>query len=201
MITGIDISNNNREKLKGKPICANGFIIMKASEGKTFKDKSFAYYMNKIAEESDIYGNMPFIGAYHYARPDNGNTPREEFDNYAAAIKGHEDSIFNVLDYEDLAHNYGEKWAVEYLKIAERELKKRPFFYTSASYINSHYPNIRDKYPLWLACYSQDSRTSRYKDVCARATILQVTSHPLDIDIFMGDMIDMYRFIKGGCNK
>ena len=196
MICGIDISNNNKDYLVNKDIAKNAFIFLKASEGKTFKDKSFRDYIVKIAEESNTYGVYPFIGAYHFARPDNGNTPREELTNYLDAVGSHISNIMVALDYEDKAHAIGEKWALEYLRLAQKETGKPSFFYTSASYL-SKYPTIAAEFPLWLACYSQDSREGKYKKECDKAVILQVTSNPLDIDIFRGNMIEMYQYCRG----
>lgn len=196
MITGIDISNNNATFLTTNEISPNGFIVLKASEGKTFKDKSFNDFIKKISEENDIYGNYPFLGAYHFARPDNGNSPRDEFNNFCTACGTHIDNMFVALDYEDEAHAIGEKWALEWLSIAQKELHKPPFFYTSAAYLQ-HYPNIASNFPLWIACYSQDSRTGKYRDVCKNAAILQITSNPIDVDVFKGSMIEMYQYIRG----
>lgn len=196
MITGIDISNNNKDFLKNKEIASNAFIFLKASEGKTFKDKSFKSYMDKIAHENDMYGNYPFLGAYHFARPDNGNTPREELKNYLDAVGEHVENLMIALDYEVKAHATGEKWALEYLRLAQEMTGKPPFFYTSASYL-SKYPTIAEEFPLWLACYSQDSRTGRYKKECNKAVILQISSNPLDINIFKGNMIEMYQYCRG----
>lgn len=195
MIMGIDISNNNKNYLINKEIAANAFIFLKASEGKTFKDKSFKSYMEKIAKESDMYQNYPFLGAYHFARPDNGNTPREELENFIDTLGSHVENMMIALDYEDNAHITGEKWALEWLRLAQDMTGKPPFFYTSASYLIK-YPTISEEFPLWLACYNQDSRTGRYKKECDKAVILQLTSNPLDIDVFKGNMIEMYQYCR-----
>lgn len=199
MITGIDISHHNYSALRNKNINGNGFVFLKATEGKTFVDNYFDAYLFKIASEIEFGGsnNIPFLGAYHYARPDNGNTVEKEVDHFLNTIKDHIDDMMLALDWENLSHNYGEKWALDWLRCCERTTGKKPFFYTSAAYLK-YYPTIADEYPLWIACYSETSRTSKFKRECDKATILQVTSHPLDIDIFKGTLNDMYMYIKGG---
>ena len=79
----------------------------------------------------------------------------------------------------------------------QKKANTNPIFYVQASSL-TNFPNvIMNNFPLWIACYSQESRMYRYAQVVKSARFIQLTSHPFDIDIFKGNPSDMVNIIKG----
>lgn len=196
MITGIDISHHNQKQFEKGGSSWNGFIFLKATEGKTLEDKCFKEYLKNLAFEFEVNQNSCFLGAYHYARPEN-NDYRDEAKHFLDVVGAHAENMMLALDYEETAHKYGERWALGWLSYVKKQTGKSPIFYTSAAYMKN-YPTIVTEYPLWISCYSQDSRTGRYKDICDRAAFLQITSNPIDVDVFKGTAVELASYIKGG---
>lgn len=193
MLMANDVSHNNDLQ----ELYTN-LLFIKASEGKTYVDKKHNEWVRLMGEQAlRTAKTTPYIGFYHYARPDNGNTPLEEFTNYKNAVDGH--SGFAVaLDWEGKALNVpnGEKWALEWLRMAEKTLHTIPMFYVQASSVDK-YRTIAENYPLWVACYSQDSRANKYKRQMRLASMIQIASNPLDVDIWMQSEQDLVNMING----
>lgn len=192
-ILGTDLSHHNDVDLKecGK----QGFIFLKATEGKSVVDEKTDIYIQDLARfHAD---RMPFIGFYHYARPEY-NTALTEANFFLDTIKPHIGNCMCVLDYEGRALSIpqSEKWALEWLNHVRDKAHTNPIFYVQASALKK-YPTIAKNFPLWVACYSQESRQEKYKKEIEKADFIQITSHPLDIDIFMGNPYDIGKIIKG----
>lgn len=193
MLIANDVSHHNTvQELWTK------LLFIKASEGKSYKDDKRNVWVRQMAEQAQATATTtPYMGFYHFARPDLGNTPMEELQNYIDATAGHK-GFAVALDWENkaLIVKDAEKWALEWLENAEKLLGTTPMFYVQASSV-SKYPRIAAKYPLWIACYSQDSRAKKYKAVMDMATMIQVTSHPIDIDIWLKKEKDLIKMITG----
>lgn len=191
---GTDFSHHNDIDLR---YCGNqGFIFLKATEGRTLTDNNMDNDLREI--EANIYGISPFIGFYHYAHPET-NTALSESNFYLERVKPHIGNCMHALDFENkaLTVNDGEKWALEWLYNVQAKTGSRPIFYVQASVLNQ-FPNIiTSEFPLWIACYSQESRMSKYSAAIEKATFIQLTSHPFDIDIFKGTPQDMVEIIQG----
>ena len=82
MLSGIDISHHNQHMKDPFAICDYDFVIMKTSEGMTFKDDSVKNYVQilKAGKEN------PLIGFYHFARPEINSNPWYEARNFIAAV-------------------------------------------------------------------------------------------------------------------
>ena len=105
-----DSFNAAQYKLGGYPL-----IVLKASEGATYKDKAFA---TRFREAGHV-GLTRFV--YHFARPGNGNTPQAEAKNFVDAINaaGKLTSVDRlVLDWEDpkFQNKNGDKWIADFIK-------------------------------------------------------------------------------------
>lgn len=97
-ITGIDVSHHNKNQ-PIRDIAVNSqidFIIAKATEGKTFKDKEFDGYMN-IAKECGL-----LRGAYHYVNSDivTQEYAIKEVENFLSYVRPYGDCIL-ALDFEE----------------------------------------------------------------------------------------------------
>mgnify|MGYP002096341206 FL=1 len=111
MLSGIDISNHQAPMDYGDV----DFVIMKASEGKSYKDARLDQHYNNV-------GNKLY-GFYHYARPDTGNTPEEEADWFLSLVEHHAGKCIFALDWEGKSlNNYRSDWALSWLRRQKREL-------------------------------------------------------------------------------
>lgn len=105
-IKGIDISNWQA----GIDVRSLGvdFCICKATEGKTFKDKSFDGFVNTCAESGILYG------FYHFARE---NEPETEAEHFYNTVKDRLGKGIPVLDYEVWGKNSNDvQWCERFIK-------------------------------------------------------------------------------------
>lgn len=175
MLSGIDISNHQAPMDFGDV----DFVIMKASEGKSYKDARLNQHYNNI-------GNKLY-GFYHYARPDTGNTPEEEADWFLSLVGHHAGKCIFALDWEDKSLNYRSDWALSWLRRVYAKTGVKPLIYLQSSAVmTGKYANIASEdYGLWIAHW--DARQPKYKDFSVWA-IWQYTVNVVDRDYFNGDI-------------
>jgi GH25 family lysozyme M1 (1,4-beta-N-acetylmuramidase) len=131
---GIDLSHHNKLTnkewaylLEKKKV---SFVILKASEGKSFKDPMFNNYY-AIAKKYNLK-----IGAYHFYRDD--ISPMDQFNNFQNAIKGKHLDIIPVIDFEPKGFSikYSKYDRLENLrlliKLFENHYKVNPIIYCSS---------------------------------------------------------------------
>lgn len=145
-MNGIDISKwQNGLKLSKIKF---DFVIIKATEGKTYKDPNFLDFTKQALDL-----NKP-IGFYHFARPDNNPNPKDEAQNFYNTVKDYVGKGILVLDWESSKKN-DTKWAKEWLDEVYRLTGVKPLIYMSESVVNSY--NWQDvanaDYGLWVARY------------------------------------------------
>ena len=87
------------------------FIIIKASEGKTYTDPCLQ------ANVDNCRINGILIGLYHFARPENNEPEDEALSFYKTCLStGLKIGDFlPCLDYEAEAHRYGSEWALRFI--------------------------------------------------------------------------------------
>lgn len=160
-----DVSNNNANvnipqyKLGGYPL-----IVLKATEGKTYKDATFAARFR----EAGKVGLTRFV--YHFARPGNGNSGIEEAKNFCAAIKeagklNPDDRL--VLDWEDpkFANKNGDKWISDFIKEVGRNGYTVRVLYSGGYYLPDTvkvWPKDHKGKPLryWHAAYIKNPEST-----------------------------------------
>ena len=130
MLKGIDISKHNRWMKNPAIINSFDFVIMKATEGATYKD-SFMEYFNEVLAADMLRG------FYHFARPDNKNTPESEANNFLSSVLKHLGSknAILALDVEDKAlHVQGlDEWCLKWCKHVYSATGIKPMIYCSES--------------------------------------------------------------------
>jgi lysozyme len=153
MIQGIDISDN-----QGHPdwqqVAASGrqFVITKATDGVGYQEKSF------VANWAGIKAAGMLRGAYHYARPDLGNTPEAEANYFLEIVQaqGLQAGDFLALDLE-VSHTNLLGWAFAWLEYVTSAVGFRPFLYSYHSFLSEQgitgNASIAE-YGLWLASYT-----------------------------------------------
>lgn len=148
MLYGIDISNY--QKNINLALCPCDFVIMKATEGKTMKDKSFAKFA------LSLFTTDTLLGCYHFARPDLHKAKDDieaEAINFVNAVidAGLAGKAILCLDWETKPVD-----DVKFIKIwmdkVEGMIGVTPFIYANEStmQIINKWAFIQ-KYPKWIA--------------------------------------------------
>lgn len=178
MITGCDISSNNANWDNIINDGNNAFVVIKATEGKTYVNP----WLRMQTAAAVAAGKL--IGFYHYARPENGNSPTVEAENFISAVKPWIGKAVLVLDYEGKAHGCGQDWALNFIKAVKAKTGVLPMFYTSESYLWL-YPKIAAyDCGLWVAKYSQNKPKIQPWKIMA---MWQYRSYPYDKSRFYGN--------------
>lgn len=181
-IHGVDISHHNGKnaisaiEAKEKNL---DFFLIKATEGKTYTDPEF---MNNARAALD-YGYL--IGAYHFARPDTGNSPAVEAANFLVQFNKVLGSCMPCLDWEDKALKYSPEWALEWLQIVYDATGVRPVLYIQQSEVKNMKCIADSNFGLWVARWNGDFTPGNISPWNVWA-IWQYTSNPYDKDYFNG---------------
>lgn len=179
MLKGVDISHHNKYQISSGELNLDvqDFVIMKATEGKTYKDPMMKNYL-------DIIGSKP-KGFYHYARPENNN-PLDEAKHFCNVVGDNGYKAVLALDWEGKALDFSLDWALEWLGYVSRVYRKKPMIYCSSWYTQYLKPLYDANYGLWVAHYT-DAAEPTVKAYPYWA-IWQQTSRPYDIDVFNGNI-------------
>ena len=165
-VLGIDVSNHNPpinwQAVKSANIT---FAFVKATEGATFKDKTFATNWSGMKAAGIIRG------AYHFFRP--ARTAQEQVENFLQVVKNvlEPGDLPPVLDVEPWPEEVGKAWnnltlneridrVKTWLEKVEKETGEKPITYTNPSFWRDYMGNSQafTDYPLWIAHYTANSR-------------------------------------------
>lgn len=144
-LKGIDISNHQRGLDLSKIDC--DFVIIKATEGKSYVDKSCDGFFQKALS----LGKK--LGIYHFAN-NSDNTAKQEADWFIQNTQGYIGKAIPILDWEDnITDNV--PWALEWLQRVEEAYGCKPLIYMSESVVNRHdwSPVANANYGIWVAKY------------------------------------------------
>lgn len=153
-LRGIDISNHQRGIDLSKVNC--DFVIMKATEGKSFVDKSCDTFFQQALK----LGKK--LGVYHFAN-NSDNTAQQEADWFINNTKGYIGKAIPVLDWEDNITSDVD-WALEWLQRVEKAYGCKPMIYMSESVVNRHDWSsvVNANYGLWVAKYRDNNADYNY---------------------------------------
>lgn len=195
MLNGIDISHHNIDQIRrgALNISAPDFCIMKATEGKSYRDPRMDEYLQLM--DLDRQG----LGFYHYARPEINN-PVAEALNFLDRVGIYAGRAMFALDVEgksfllDNATLSG--WVLTWLHTVENETGVKPLVYTGTEgLIKFGSAILANDTGLWFARYRQRLNKEMYAPYPFWA-IWQFTSTPWDCDKFNGDRIAWAKYIK-----
>lgn len=150
MLSGLDISKHNRAMKDVDALNDFDFIIMKATEGATFRDSSLQYYNYALAD------NM-LKGFYHFARPDRGNSAKSEASNFVTTIlKYNDNKSILALDLEDKALNVPclDDWALDFVQYVYNATGKKMLIYCSLAEVKRFKKCAAFGCGLWVAKWS-----------------------------------------------
>ena len=144
-LKGIDISNHQRGLDISKIDC--DFVIMKATEGKSYVDPSCDTFFQKALS----LGKK--LGIYHFAN-NSDNTAKQEADWFIQNTQGYIGKAIPILDWEDNITN-NVPWALEWLQRVEEAYGCKPMIYMSESVANRHdWSSVANaNYGIWVAKY------------------------------------------------
>ncbi len=157
-VRGIDISHYQQSvdwaRLKeaevgGYPL---RFVIVKATEGLTIRDRNYRTNIGKARHMNII------TGAYHFFIPgSNAERQAEYYINNVSLQKGDLPPILDVEKTGGLKDEQLQQAVLTWLKAVERHYGVRPIIYTSHDFKLSHLstPEL-DSYPLWVARYYKE---------------------------------------------
>lgn len=145
---GIDISNlNGSANISAVKNAGYGFVISKATEGRTFIDK---YCSQNVANTK---ANGLISGAYHFARFTDISGARIEADFFKSHCPSNVD--FVVLDFEQQCSGDMTQACLTFLDSISSIAPA--LIYCNPDYINVHLNSNITKYPLWIAHYGVPS--------------------------------------------
>ena len=129
------------------------FAFVKGTEGRGWTDVKFHTNMAE-GENAGVY-----LGVYHFARPDLGNTGAEEAEYFLSVVGDYLESGYlrPVLDLE-VRGSLGEAalsaWVMEWMQTVESRTGISPLLYTNLNYINNYLNHAVTEYGLWIAYWS-----------------------------------------------
>lgn len=152
LLKGADISHHNGGCAVEKIIELDNeidFFIVKATEGRTYTDPLFEVNCRDVIE------NGRLLGMYHFARPDNGNMPKQEAVNFVSKFKDYIGQAIPVLDWEGKALEYSDSWALDWMQNVFAMTGVKPMLYTSQSEVHKM-ERLKDfDCGLWVARYNK----------------------------------------------
>ena len=159
MLSGIDISHHNKNMKDPNCILCFDFVIMKASEGQTFKDTSVKQYVDILKQKK-----KPLIGFYHFARPEINSNPWFEARNFIAAVTPYLslDPIL-ALDVEARALSVPmlDDWCKLFCSQVEHVLGIKPLIYCSSAETGRFKKCCEYGCGLWVAKWTQKNPSKK----------------------------------------
>lgn len=178
MLNIADLSSNNSLTQQLQAIRENDGIIIKATEGKTYKNP----YMKTDADTALGYGKL--IGFYHFAKPLH-NGAEDEALHFVNTVKDYLGNALLVLDWEGEALKGSQIWARYWLDTVYKITGVRPLLYVSEAYRKPVGTFVEPgNYGLWVAKYSKNAPQV---DPWKFKALWQYTSSPYDKSHFYGD--------------
>ena len=129
MLKGIDVSNHQRGMDLSKVDC--DFVIIKATEGKSYVDPSCDIFFQEALNLNKK------IGIYHFAN-NSDNTAEQEADWFIKNTKGYIGKAIPILDFEDKGATHDVAWAKKWLDRVAEAYGCKPLIYMSESVVNSY---------------------------------------------------------------
>lgn len=184
------------------------FAFVKGTEGVGWTDPLFHQNMDAGSAAGVVQG------VYHFARPDLGNTGREEAEWFLSVAGDYLESGYlrPVLDLEvrgSMGQTALSTWVLEWMQTVESRTGVAPMLYTNLYYINNYLTNEVTAYDLWIAYWTTGCDptvtatippTGKWSDwafwqfcVAPAGTVPGITT-PIDLDIFNGVEVGLLEY-------
>lgn len=200
-LSGIDISHHNRD-FGGlyDEINKSAFVIMKASEGKTYIDPMVNLYIETVKDSG------AYMGFYHFARADNGNSPIEEAQNFLSVVRPYIGKCLLALDVEGKSLTVKEidEWAFKFLDYIYKITGIKPLLYVQRSAVSKFNKVAKNDYGLWMANYIVESDRNILSEKMRKfnvypfpfVAIWQHSSRTLDYNLFNGSPLQLNKYME-----
>ena len=189
MLSGIDISHHNKNMKDPNCILRFDFVLMKASEGQTFKDNSVKQYVEILKQKK-----KPLIGFYHFARPEINSDPWYEARNFITAVTPY--LSFNpilALDVEARALSVTmlDSWCYQFCAYVKHILGIKPLIYCSAAETGRFKMCCDYGCGLWVAKWSdkiskKDVKPWEFWAIWQKTSNTILSGVKVDTDVFNG---------------
>lgn len=198
-LNGIDISHHNDMNISEVIRWArDGFVMMKATEGKTYIDNAGLIRAQYITQAAQFKPDLYSFGFYHYCRPENGNSPYAEALHFCKTISKYVGVAVLALDVEEKALTYPNigRWVLSWCRSVESMTGVKPLIYCQRSALILFKEAAAADYGLWLAAWTKTRpKTIKPWTVCA---MWQYNADNVDKDIFYGDKEQFLKYAKVG---
>lgn len=190
MLSGIDISHHNQYMKDPNAIAGVEFVIMKASEGKGFKDGAVKKYVDILTSNK----KQPLIGFYHFARPEMNPDYFDEVKNFISAVipylKLHPVLALDV-EARALEVPFLDTWCLEWCKCVYNILGIKPMIYCSAAETKRFKKCADFGCGLWVAKWSdkiskRDIKPWEFWAIWQNSNNKQLSGVRVDTDVFNG---------------
>lgn len=203
MLKGIDISNNNYHYLKSREwydILVSDFVIMKASEGLTYKDPCLDEYYDILHGERDGQPDTKKLyGFYHFARPDNQNSPIAEAAHFLSYVQHHAGHCIYALDVEGDALSMNDMYLNEWVSIwcayVIQKTGVKPLVYCSVSVTDRFKTAAEMGCGLWVASWGKKP-TKKIISPWSIYAFWQNEVNHIDYDIFNGSAEQFLKYCR-----
>lgn len=151
-LIGIDVSHHNQRMNNMHDINVFDFVIMKASEGASYRDRSLPVWLAHIDEYT-------LKGFYHFCRADLHNSPVEEAKNFLGAVEyAIEGQSLIALDIEAGAIKMKniDEWALVWCEYVFNATGIKPLIYCSESECKRFKKCAAWGCGLWVAKWSNN---------------------------------------------
>lgn len=198
MLIGIDISHHNRYMKNKADLKTLDFVLMKATEGKKFKDPAMKEFISSLDKDQ-------LRGFYHYGRPELGNTPESEAFHFIDTVKPYLNgrSIL-ALDIEGAALNFQDldNWCCVWMQVVFLSTGVLPMLYCSVAECK-RFSGVRAlSCGLWAAKWSKNKPTQKQMQPWDFWAIWQYTNQNIfsgvrtDADLFNGSREQFLKYAE-----
>lgn len=186
-IKGIDISHHNKITNWSKVKESSSFCLMKATEGKSHKDRKFISNWDSSKKHNIVRG------AYHFFSP--GVSAEKQFNNFKSRVTLHPGDFPPILDVELKECDIDEvnKW----LEMAEKHYKVKPIVYTTYLFFKVFMDGKLQDYPIWIYMSDRMGVQPSFDDYeCVlwqynQKGKIKGISGNVDLNLFLGDNEDL----------
>lgn len=190
-VQGIDVSHYQEDIYWKQVSQSNGikFVFIKATEGRTYRDKYFLTNWNE-ASQAGLYK-----GAYHYFKITSSG--KEQAENFMGLVPYETGCLPPVVDIEEggLSKAAFRKELVDYLTLVEEKYHQKPIFYVVYPLYNEYIKGEFEQYPIWIRDIIKPPKLSDNRDwlfwqYSNRGRLKGVNTY-VDLDVFKGTMDDL----------
>ena len=193
---GIDVSHY-QGRIDWRAVAGDGigFAYLKATEGATFTDPTFARNWRGAGEAGIVRG------AYHRFRA--GRDAAAQAEHFLAVARLSEGDLPPVLDVEStdgVSDARLIRGVRTWLSVVERRTGKRPIVYTKPGFRRAHLGTALDDHPLWIAEYGVDSPSVdpwHFWQHSERGRVAGI-DRAVDLDRFNGSHAELRALAGGG---